>query len=69
MSNPSNRNKAKNNNPQRPPTTSNRVERGNLTQGKIAVILGIKFNDNYVEIIINKKQNVVHVVSHTLRIK
>ena len=62
MSNPRNRNKTKNKKSQGPPTTSNRVERATFTHGKIAVTLEIIFNDNYLDLIINKKEKIFYVL-------
>ena len=61
MSNPYNRKKTKNKNSQGAPTISNR--------GKIAVFLENKFNGKYLDIIMNKKQNKIYIVSITLCIK
>ena len=64
MSKPCNRKKNKKQEPPRspPPPTSNRVEHGTFTQGKITVTLKIKYNDNYLDLNKNKKEKIFYVV-------
>ena len=71
MSKPFNRKKNKKQEPPRspPPPTSNRVEHGTFTQGKITVTLKIKYNDNYLDLNKTKKRIYFMLLCNTLSIK